>query len=112
MFKWIDKRREVKQRAAQKEATRQLLTLAGFLVTDKYIAEHCHLCDERKNPLFTIHTETSPNGEELPLKIQVGCACLRCGFIDILKEGYSTIYEKRHIPVDIFVNDYLERQLT
>lgn len=108
--KWFEKRRREKQLEAQRDATEQLLTLAGFNVTNNYISEYCHLCGERMCPLSTSHTETSPHGEDIVIRDKQGCACLRCGFVKKVREGYNYLYEKP-VPFDVFVNDYLERQL-
>jgi hypothetical protein len=110
MFKWIEKRRKAKQIEAQRAATAQLLTLAGFIVTRNYTGEDCHLCGEDMDLFYTPHTETSPHGEEITLKDKQGCACLRCGFVKKLQKGYLSLYEEP-VSFDVFVNDYLEKQL-
>jgi hypothetical protein len=107
MFKWINKRRKNKQLQTQRNATRQLLTLAGFSVS-RYAAssEFCHLCGEEMTMFYATHTETSPHGEELTLRNKQGCSCLRCGFV----QKHDTLYGKP-LPFHVFINDYLERQL-
>lgn len=110
MFKWIEKRRKAKQLNDQRDATRQLLTLAGFFVSKYGDSHYCNLCAEEMNTFYTMHTETSPHGEELPLKDEQGCACLRCGLVKKLQSGYTYLYEKP-VPFDVFVNDWLEKTL-
>lgn len=110
MFKWIEKRRKEKQLEAQRNATRQLLTLAGFEVSSNYSSENCHLCGRDMDPFFSIHMETSPHGEELPIKDKCGIVCLRCGLVKKVQSGYQFLYHSP-VPFDVFVNDWLEKTL-